>query len=64
MTEPEAKEMESAIEIIAARYLDLSTLESRRSDRLDFHTKPVWSIKAALEAAFSAGMVVGQRRRK
>jgi hypothetical protein len=40
---------------IAARHLHLETLEARNSDSLDFHDMAVWSIKAALEAAYEAG---------
>ena len=40
---------------IAARHLHLETLETRNSDSLDFHDVAVWSIKAALEAAYKAG---------
>ncbi len=40
---------------IASRHLHLETLETRNSDSLDFHDMAVWSIKAALEAAFEAG---------
>ena len=40
---------------IAARILDVPTLERRNRDHLDFHELPVWLIKAALEAAFNAG---------
>jgi hypothetical protein len=40
---------------IAARHLFLETLETRNSDSLDFHDTAVWSIKAALEAAYEAG---------
>ena len=40
---------------IAARHLHLDTLKTRNSDILDFHDMAVWSIKAALEAAFEAG---------
>jgi hypothetical protein len=40
---------------IAARHLNLETLETRNSDGLDFHDMAVWSIKAALEAAYEAG---------
>ena len=41
---------------IAARHLHLETLETRNSDSLDFHDLAVWSIKAALEAAYKAGL--------
>ena len=40
---------------IAARRRHLETLETRNSDSLDFHDMAVWSIKAALEAAYEAG---------
>ena len=40
---------------IATRHLRLATLETRNSDSLDFHDMAVWSIKAALEAAYEAG---------
>ena len=40
---------------IAAQHLHIETLETRNSDSLDFHDTAVWSIKAALEAAYEAG---------
>jgi hypothetical protein len=40
---------------IAQKYLHLETLEARKSDSLDFHDLAVWSIEAALKAAFEAG---------
>ncbi len=40
---------------IAKDELHLETLETRKSDSLDFHDCAVWSIKAALEAAYKAG---------
>jgi hypothetical protein len=40
---------------IATKLLDLETLVTRNSDRLDFHELSVWGIKAALEAAYAAG---------
>ena len=39
---------------IAAKHFHIETLETRNSDRLDFHDVAVWSIRAALEAAFTA----------
>src|SRR5690349_6848040 len=41
---------------IARDLLLIPTLESRRSDRLDFHDVAVWQIEAALKAAFDAGI--------
>lgn len=43
------------LEEIAKTVLDLPTLETRRSDSLDFHDLAVWSIKEALELAYDAG---------
>ena len=45
---------------IAKQYLGVETLESRNSDRLDFHDLSVRSIEAALKAAFEAGRTMGQ----
>lgn len=41
--------------LIAQRHLNIETLETRKSDGLDFHDVAVWSIKDALETAFEAG---------
>ena len=40
---------------IARTTLGLETLETRRSDSLDFHDLAVWQIKQALQAAYEAG---------
>ena len=40
---------------IAKDELHLETLETRKSDSLDFHDCAIWCIKAALEAAYDAG---------
>ena len=40
---------------IAAKHFCLETLETRNRDDLDFYDVAVWSIRAALEAAFAAG---------
>ncbi len=40
---------------IAQQHLNIETLVERKSDGLDFHDVAVWSIKAALEAAYEAG---------
>ena len=42
---------------IAQEYLDIETLESRNRDELDFHESHIGRIKAALEAAFTAGHI-------
>lgn len=47
---------QKAIARIALEHCRVETLEERRSDRLDFHDVSVWSLKAALEAAYLEGM--------
>jgi len=47
--------MEKSINRIAEEILGLETLETRMSDSLDFSDQAVWTLKAALEAAFKAG---------
>jgi hypothetical protein len=46
---------DATIHEIAQRILGIDTLQTRKSDSLDFHEVAVWSIKEALEAAFEAG---------
>lgn len=40
---------------IAKEHLDIDQLTPRNSDALDFHDCAVWSVEAALTAAFNAG---------
>ena len=40
---------------IAKKHLNLETLETRKSDSLDFSDQAVWSLKTALFEAFKAG---------
>jgi hypothetical protein len=49
---------------IAKKHLSLDTLDSRKSDRLDFHDLAVWSIEQALEATFQAGLDAAEARRR
>jgi hypothetical protein len=44
---------------IAKEHLFIPTLDTRRSDRLDFHDVAVWQVEAALKAAFNAGAKTG-----
>lgn len=37
-------------------HAEIETLETRRSDRLDFHEVSVWGLRAALRAAYSLGV--------
>ena len=52
--------MTETIAAIASKELWVDTLETRRSDSLDFHEVPVWRLKAALEAAYMAGRAAGK----
>jgi hypothetical protein len=47
--------LENLLQQIAKEHLLIETLETRRSDRLDFHDVAVWGVKSALLAAFEAG---------
>lgn len=47
--------MDNLLERIAQEYLHINTLKTQKSDSLDFHDCAVWSLKAALEAAYNAG---------
>jgi hypothetical protein len=40
---------------IARKHLHIETLDTRGSDRLDFHDVSVWGVKAALQAAYDLG---------
>jgi hypothetical protein len=53
----------AAIRTIAARELGIETLETRRSDSLDFHDVAVWTLEAALVAAYEAGRGAARRER-
>jgi hypothetical protein len=52
-------QIDSIYTLIAQKHLRIDTLETRHSDRLDFHDVAVWCIRDALEAAFKAGVEVG-----
>ncbi len=52
------------IEDIAKQHLGLSTLETRRSDSLDFHDLAVWQLRAALEAAYRAGLAATKKEER
>lgn len=48
---------DQALTEIATQILELETLDTRRSDRQDFHELAIWQIKKALEAAYTAGQM-------
>ncbi len=47
--------LDQLLEHIARQHLSIETLQTQRSDQLDFHDVSVWSVKSALQAAFEAG---------
>ena len=51
--------LEQLLTQIAQNKLGIETLETRRSDSLDFHDVAVWCLRDALEAAFNAGLEQG-----
>ncbi len=50
------------LEQIAQQHLFIDTLETQSSDRLDFHDVSVWAVKAALQAAYEAGLKAAQTK--
>lgn len=58
MATPELSQAaQNEIKRIASEVCGFETLESRTSDRLDFKEVAVWTLEAALKAAYLAGMV-------
>ena len=55
MTKQTNKALENLLQQIALDHLFIETLETRNSDRLDFHEVSVWGVKSALIAAYEAG---------
>ena len=51
-----SKKLNQLLEQIAQQYLFIDTLKTQSSDRLDFHDVSVWGVKAALQAAYEAGL--------
>lgn len=49
------QQLNSVIDEIANDYLGIATLQTRCSDKLDFHSVAVWSVKNALTDAYIAG---------
>ena len=47
---------------IAQKHFGVETLDERKRDSLDFHDIHVGQIKAALEAAYQAGLEAGKKR--
>ena len=55
MTKQAAQTLDQQMQQIALDHLFIETLETRNSDRMDFHEVSVWGVKSALIAAYEAG---------
>lgn len=55
MTKQAAQTLAQQMQQIALDHLFIETLETRNSDRMDFHEVSVWGVKSALMAAYEAG---------
>ena len=55
MTKQAAQALDQQMQQIALDHLFIETLETRHSDRMDFHEVSVWGVKSALMAAYEAG---------
>ncbi|GJQ55580.1 MAG: hypothetical protein HKUEN07_21490 [Rhodocyclaceae bacterium] len=61
MTKPAAQTLDQQLQQIALDHLFIETLETRHSDRMDFHEVSVWGVKSALMAAYEAGRQAAQQ---
>ena len=55
-----AQQRDQLLAQIALDHLFIETLQTRNSDRLDFHDVSVWAVQSALMAAYQAGLTAGQ----
>lgn len=56
-----AQPLDALLTQIAQEHLFIDTLETRKSDSLDFHDVSVWAVKEALIAAYQAGLAAAQK---
>ena len=61
-TKTMSKGARAELEAIARKHLHLETLATRESDSLDFSDQAVWSLAAALRAAYEAGLAARDTR--
>ena len=61
MTKQAAQALDQQLQQIALDHLFIETLETRHSDRMDFHEVSVWGVKSALMAAYEAGRQAAQQ---
>ena len=59
-----AQTLDALLTRIAQEHLFIDTLETRKSDSLDFHDVSVWGVKEALLAAYQAGLATAQKAAK
>ena len=52
---PTPQRLSPELEAIAKEEFGVDTLETRRSDSLDFHSVAVWCIRSALQRAYELG---------
>ena len=55
MIKQAAQTLDQQMQQIALDHLFIETMETRNSDRMDFHEVSVWGVKSALMAAYEAG---------
>ncbi|VTS26255.1 DUF6900 domain-containing protein [Streptococcus dysgalactiae] len=55
MTKRQQEKLNALLTEIAQEELSVETLETRKSDNLDFYDVSVWGIKRALKRAYEAG---------
>ena len=62
MTTPATAPSEALLlEVAAKHFHSIETLETRNSDRLDFHDVAVWAIRAAMSEVYEAGRIAGAK---
>lgn len=54
--------IDALLATIAKEHLHIETLETRKSDSLDFHDVAVWGVKDALLAAYKAGKTAAKAK--
>lgn len=55
LTKRQQEKLNALLTAIAQEELFVETLETRKSDNLDFYDVSVWGVKRALERAYEAG---------
>lgn len=59
-----ATNKDKTVEAIAKEFFYVNTMETRRSDSLDFYDCAIWNIKEALEKAYDAGQKAAKNQEK